>query len=166
MQQTGTVITHVTEALNCNFGLLRHNIEQFFKAAQHIHAAPTCGVGAAQGPAQTQGFAGDHTWIFAAFNAVVLVAHPAHDNFVGVHIRGRNIHFGADHIGNHFDIGAAQALQFGFGQLFGVDTNAPFGPPKGNAHHRAFKGHPKSQGHDLVEGDVLVVANPALGRPT
>src|SRR6185369_11207270 len=35
----------------------------------------------------------------------------------------------------------------------------------GDADDRALPGHPHREGLDLVEGDVLVVADPALGRP-
>ena len=49
-------------------------------------------------------------------------------------------------------------------QLLGVDDDAALAAAVGDVHDRALPGHPHRQGANLVERDVLVVADAALGR--
>ena len=49
-------------------------------------------------------------------------------------------------------------------QLLGVDDDAALAAAVRDADDRALPGHPHRQGLDLVEADVLVVADAALGR--
>ena len=49
-------------------------------------------------------------------------------------------------------------------ELLGVDDDAALAAAVGDADDRALPGHPHREGLDLVERDVLVVADAALGR--
>ena len=60
---------------------------------------------------------------------------------------------------------AGEVLQLLQRELLGVDDHAALAAAVGDAHDRALPGHPHREGLDLVEADVLVVADAALGRP-
>ena len=62
------------------------------------------------------------------------------------------------------EISAAEALKLLAGQLLGVNDDAALAAAVRDAHDRALPGHPHREGFDLVERDVLVVADAALGR--
>ena len=49
-------------------------------------------------------------------------------------------------------------------ELLGIDDHAALATAERDADDRALPGHPHREGLDLVEGDVLVVADAALGR--
>ena len=55
------------------------------------------------------------------------------------------------------------SFQLALRQLLGVDDDAALAAAIGDAHDGALPGHPHREGLDLVEGDVLVVADAALG---
>ena len=50
-------------------------------------------------------------------------------------------------------------------ELLGIDDDAALAAAVRDADDRALPGHPHREGLDLVEADVLVVADAALGRP-
>ena len=57
-----------------------------------------------------------------------------------------------------------QVLELTARQLLGVDDHAALAAAEGDAHDGALPGHPHREGLDLVDADVLVVADAALGR--
>ena len=60
---------------------------------------------------------------------------------------------------------AGQTLELLHAELLGVDDHAALATAVRNADDRAFPGHPHGEGLDLVERDVLVVAQATLGGP-
>ena len=93
------------------------------------------------------------------------VHHPGHDLGIGVDVGCRDVLLGTD---EHAQLGreaARQALQLTLGELLGVDHHAALAATERDAHHGALPGHPHGEGLDLVEVDVLVVPDAALGRP-
>ena len=93
------------------------------------------------------------------------VHHPGHDLGVGVDVRRRDVLLGSD---EDLDLGeeaAGQALELLLAELLGVDDDAALAAAVRDADDRALPGHPHGEGLDLVERDVLVVADAALGRP-
>src|SRR4029453_6217007 len=58
----------------------------------------------------------------------------------------------------------AEALEFLLRQLLRVDDDAALAATVRDPDDRALPGHPHREGLDLVERDVLVVADAALGR--
>ena len=94
----------------------------------------------------------------------VRVHHPGHDLGVGVDVRRRDVLLGPD---EDLDLGeepAGQALQLLLAELLGIDDDAALAAAVRDADDRALPGHPHREGLDLVERDVLVVADAALGR--
>ena len=92
------------------------------------------------------------------------VHHPGHDLGVGVDVRRRDVLLGPD---EDLDLGeeaAGQALELLLAELLGVDDDAALAAAVRDADDRALPGHPHGEGLDLVERDVLVVADAALGR--
>jgi hypothetical protein len=59
---------------------------------------------------------------------------------------------------------AAEALELLLRELLRVDDDAALAAAVRDADDRALPGHPHREGLDLVERDVLVVADAALGR--
>ena len=60
---------------------------------------------------------------------------------------------------------AGERLELLLAELLGVDDHAALAAAVRDADDRALPGHPHREGLDLVEADVLVVADAALGRP-
>ena len=71
---------------------------------------------------------------------------------------------GADDDADLGRVAAGQALELLVRELLGVDDDAALAAAVRDADDGALPGHPHRQGLDLVEGDVLVVADAALGR--
>ena len=120
---------------------------------------------AALGAAQADRLAGDDARDGVAGVHGVGVHHPGHDLGVGVDVRRRDVLLGAD---EDLDLGeepAGQALELLLAELLRVDDDAALAAAVRDADDRALPGHPHREGLDLVERDVLVVADAALGRP-
>ncbi len=114
--------------------------------------------------ADRDGLAGDD-----AMNAVAVVhgerVHdPRHDLRVGVDVGRRNIHLGADHPGDLSGVAAREPLQLGHRELRRIEDDAALAAAEGDVHHGALPRHPHRQRPHLVERDMLVVADAALGR--
>ena len=62
------------------------------------------------------------------------------------------------------EVAPGQALELLLAELLGVDDDAALAAAVRDADDGALPGHPHREGLDLVEGDVLVVADAALGR--
>src|SRR5205823_3946905 len=110
--------------------------------------------------------AGHHRQVVAAgVQHRVGVVDPGHGAGVGVDVRGRDVHVGADVVAQVGDVAAGDAAQHRLAQLLGVAGHAPLGAAEGDVGDGALPGHPGGQGAHLVEGDVGVVADAALARP-
>ena len=119
---------------------------------------------AAFGAAQADRLAGHDARDRVARVHRIGVHHPGHDLGVGVDVRGRDVLLGAD---EDLDLGeepAGQALELLLAELLGIDDDAALAAAVRDADDRALPGHPHREGLDLVERDVLVVADAALGR--
>ena len=90
---------------------------------------------------------------------------PGHDLGVRVDVRGGDVLLGADEDLDLREEAAAQRLELLLAELLGVDDHAALAAAVRDADDRALPGHPHREGLDLVEADVLVVADAALGRP-
>ena len=71
---------------------------------------------------------------------------------------------GADDDADLGRVPTGQALELLERELLGVDDDAALAAAVRDADDRALPGHPHREGLDLVEADVLVVADAALGR--
>ncbi len=89
---------------------------------------------------------------------------PGHDLGIGVHVGGGNVAVRADHARDFGGIAAGQALQLRRRQLPRIDDHAALGAAEGDIDDRALPGHPHRQRAHLVERDVGVEADAALGR--
>ncbi len=115
-------------------------------------------------PAEADRLAGDDARHRVAHVHRIGVHHPGHDLGVRVDVRGRDVLLGAD---EDLDLGeepAGQRLELLLAELLRVDDDAALAAAVRDADDRALPGHPHRQRLDLVEADVLVVANAALGR--
>ena len=117
-------------------------------------------------PAERNGLAGDDARNRVPDMHRVRVHDPGHRLGIGVDVRRGDVALGAD---EHLDLGrvaTSQVLQLAAAELLGVDDNATLATAEGNAGDGALPGHPHRERLDLVDADVLVVADAALGRPT
>src|SRR6266566_1967128 len=92
------------------------------------------------------------------------VHHPRHDLGVRVDVRGRDVLLGAN---EDLDLGeeaTGQGLELLLAELLRIDDDATLAAAVRDPDDRALPGHPHRQRLDLVEADVLVIANAALGR--
>ena len=116
------------------------------------------------GAAEGDRLAGDHGRDGVPDVHRVRVHDPGHRLGVGVDVRGGDVALGADEDADLGREAAGQALELALAELLGVDDDAALAAAERDAHDGALPGHPHRQGLDLVEGDVLVVADAALGR--
>jgi hypothetical protein len=114
-------------------------------------------------PAERDRFAGDHGRDRVARVHGVRVHHPGHGLGVGVDVGRGDVALGADQDADLGREAARQAFDLAQAQLLGIDDDAALAAPEGDAHDGALPGHPHGQGLHLVDGDVLVVADAALG---
>src|SRR5205807_9582214 len=92
------------------------------------------------------------------------VHEPGHHLGVGAHVRGRDVAVRPDQDRDLGGEAAGQVLELAGGELAGVDDDAAFGAAVGDVDHGALPGHPHGEGLDLVQRDVRVEAEAALGR--
>ena len=115
-------------------------------------------------PAQADRLAGDDARHGVADVHGIRVHHPGHDLGVRVDVRGRDVLFRAD---EDLDLGeepTGQRLELLLAELLRVDDDAALAAAVRDADDRALPRHPHRQRLDLVEADVLVIPNAALGR--
>ncbi len=94
----------------------------------------------------------------------VRVEDPGHHRPVGADVRGRDVLLGADLVDDLRRVAAGHPFELAPRQLLGVANHAAFCAAERDVHQRALPGHPHGERLDLVERDVRVVADAALGR--
>jgi hypothetical protein len=164
VEEVGDVLAGVAEALDGDADLRRVPAPTLLQHLDGVVGAAAGGVVAPEAAAEVQGLAGDHRRGALAAVLGVLVHHPAHDHGVGVDVGRRDVGLGADEVGPCADEAPAESLELQLGQRLGVDGDAALAAAEGDAHHRALERHPEGQRLDLVDRDVGVVADAALGR--
>ena len=162
--QPGRDRAGVAEALDRDARLRQVHPEVARRLDDGVDAATGRRLVAALGAAEADRLAGDDARDGVARVHRIGVHHPGHDLGVGVDVRGRDVLLGAD---QDLDLGeeaAGQALELLLAELLGIDDDAALAAAVRDADDRALPGHPHREGLDLVERDVLVVADAALGR--
>jgi hypothetical protein len=91
-----------------------------------------------------------------------LAHHLRHDLRVGVDVRGGDVHVGTDEVLQLVDETQRDVLDLLLRVGGGVDAHPALGPSEGDVHDGRLPGHVGGQRLEEVEGDVLVVADPAL----
>ena len=162
--QPGRDRAGVAEALDRDARLGQVHAEVAGRLDDGVDAAAGRRLVAALGAAEADRLAGDDARDRVAGVHRVGVHHPGHDLGVGVDVRRRDVLLGPD---QDLDLGEeapGQALELLLAELLGIDDHAALAAAVRDADDRALPGHPHREGLDLVERDVLVVADAALGR--
>jgi len=94
------------------------------------------------------------------------VHHPGHDLRRRVDVGGRDVSLGADEDADLGRVAPGERLELLERELLGVDDDAALAAAVRDPDDRALPGHPHGEGLDLVDADVLVIADAALGRAT
>ena len=163
VQQPGARVRGIAESLEDDPGFSRDHPQFLFEMAEDDVPAPSGGVVAAERAAEHDRLAGDHRRRGMADDVGVFVGHPPHHRGVGIDIGGGNVPVGTDEVVKRADVGAAQPFQFEVREPLGVHRHSALGAAERQVDDGAFEGHPKSQGHHLVQGDAGVVADSPLG---
>ena len=154
----------VAEALDRDPGRLQVEAAVGGRLDDAVHGAAGGRLVAALGAAQGDRLAGDHARDGVPDVHRVGVHDPGHRLGVGVHVRRRDVLLRADDDADLGGVAPGQPLELLERQLLGVDDDAALAAAVRDPDDRALPGHPHRQGLDLVEADVLVVADAALGR--
>jgi hypothetical protein len=93
------------------------------------------------------------------------VHNPGHHAGVGVDVRRGDVALRADQDRDLAREAAGEVLELAEGEPLRVDGHAALRPAERQADHGALPGHPHRQRADVVQVDVGVVADAALGRP-
>src|SRR5258708_1983995 len=90
---------------------------------------------------------------------------PGHDLGIRVDVWRRDVAVGTDHAGDLRGVAAGEALQLATTELAWVQDDAALGAAKRDVDDGALPRHPHRQSAHLVQRDVGVIADAALGRP-
>ncbi|HXH59162.1 MAG TPA: hypothetical protein VNL12_17890 [Iamia sp.] len=164
VEEPGDVLSGVAEPLHGDGDVLRVPPLALLDLFDGVVGAAPRGLGAPEAAAEGEGLAGDDRRGAAPLVLGVLVHHPAHHHGVGVDVGRGDVGVGPDEVAEGDDHTAAQALELEGRELLGVDDHPALGAAEGYVDHRALERHPQSEGLDLAEADVGVVADAALGR--
>ena len=93
----------------------------------------------------------------------VSIHHPGHHLFVRAEVGSHHVHLRADERDHLLRVTARQPLQLTGGHLARLAGNAAFGAAVGQARQCALPAHPHRQRRHFPQGDVGMVAQPALG---
>ena len=132
--------------------------------ARHDHHAAAGGFAAAQRAAHLDRLAGHDRRRGIADVHAVGVHHPRHDLIVGVDVGRGHVLVGADRVDDLRDVAPGQRLELAPRHARRVADDAALAAAEGHVRHRALPRHPRGERRDLVERDVGVVADAALGR--
>ena len=101
-----------------------------------------------------------------ALHHAVCVHDPAHDFFIGVHIRGGNVLIGADEGEDHSGIPPGETAALSVGDLVHIHIDAAISSPIGDVHQSALQSGQSGQSLDFVLADTGVKAYAAFaGAP-
>ena len=154
----------VAEALDGDAGLRQLQAEVASRLDDAEHRPAGRRLVATLRPAQADRLAGDDARDRVPGVHGVGVHEPGHHLGVRVHVRRGNVALRPD---EDLDLGeeaTAERLQLLLAQLLRIDDHATLAAAVGDADDRTLPGHPHREGLDLVDADVLVVADPALRR--
>ena len=93
------------------------------------------------------------------------VEDPGHHLPVGADVGRGDVPLRADVVDDLARVPAGEALELALRESLRVTDDAALRPAEGEAHQGALPGHPHRERLHLVERDVGVVADAALGRP-
>ena len=164
MNKFSSPAAYIAEALycaGCFFGFNAHGFN-CFACCNHYAAAGSCGT--AQRAADADWFTGNEARFILPFQLAVFIHHPAHNLSVGIHIRGRNIHFFADNGSDSVNVAAGQTFKFCLRKFGRVNNNAAFAAAVRQIGNCAFAGHPESQSFYFVHINALMITDAAFGR--
>ena len=135
----------------------------FFAASRRMYSAP-CAVASSRPsePPTFERLAGDDAEHRVALVHRVGVEDPGHDARVGADVGCRDVLLGADLVDDLGGVPAGHPLELAARHLLRVADDAALGAAERDPHQRALPGHPHRERLHLVDGDVGVVADPAL----
>ena len=125
-------------------------------------AAAGCFV-ATQRSAQADGFARNHAGNGIALGHAVGVHDPGHGLRIGVNVRRGNVLLRPNHRKNGAGVATRHPFQFALRHVLRVAGDSALGAAERNIHDRAFPRHPRGQRLHLIERDLRVIADAALG---
>ncbi len=88
---------------------------------------------------------------------------PGHDLGVRVHVGCRDVDLRTDDVTDLSSVATREVFELGPRKQLGIDGDSALGAAVGQIVDGALPGHPHGQGPHLVQRDVLVIANAALG---
>ena len=132
--------------------------------AGHDHHAAAGGFAPAQRAAHLDRLAGHDRGRRIADVHAVGVHHPRHDLIVGVDVGRGHVLVRADRVDDLRDVAPGQRLELAPRHPRRVADDAALAAAERDVRHRAFPRHPGRQRRHLVERDVGVIADAALGR--
>ena len=154
---------HVAEALHGDPRLMRRAAKVLECRGRADRHAATGGLDAAQRTADLDRLAGDRGGRGVTQVHRERVHDPGHRLTVGVHVGRRNVAVASDQDRDLGRESPRHVLELVERQLVRVDDDAALRAAERDVDHGAFPGHPHRERLDLVQRDVGVVANAALG---
>ena len=163
-QETSRVAADVSESLHDGRTLFETQADVLCRFDDEIDESSTGRFGASQRSAEHDRLARDDFGNRVADLLAVGVHDPGHDLSVRAQVGSRNILVRPDHADDFHRVATGQPLDFRARELRGIDAHAPFGAAEGEVHQGALPGHPHRERRDFAQVDVLVIADPSLGR--
>ena len=165
VQELREVAAHVAEALNGGAHPgerpipLRCGVANAEQGASRRRLLPP------ERAADRQRLAGDDAEHRMSLVHRVRVEDPGHHRPVRADVRCWNVLLGADLVDDLARVAPCELFQLPARQSLRVADDAAFRAAERDSHQRALPRHPHGECLDLVQRDVGVVANAALGRP-
>ncbi len=134
------------------------------RLARHDHHAAARRLAAAERAAHLDRLAGHDRRGGVADVHAVGVHDPRHDLIVGVDVGRGHVLLRADGVDDLGDVAARQRLELAPRHPRRIADDAALAAAERHVRDGAFPGHPRRERRDLVERDVGVIADAALGR--
>ena len=154
----------VAESLHGDRRALDVEAEMLRRLARDDHHAAAGGLAAAERAAHLDRLAGDDGRRRVADVHAVGVHHPRHDLIVGVDVGRGHVLLRPDRVDDLGDVAPRQRLELALRHPRRVADDAALAAAEGDVRDRALPRHPGRERRDLVERDVGVIADAALGR--
>ena len=129
------------------------------------HHSPPRRFASSERPTHLDRLAGDDRGGGVTDVHAVGVHDPRHHLVVGVDVGCRHVLLRSDRVDDLRDVAAGEGLELAAGHSRGVADDAALAAAKWHVRHRTFPRHPGGERRDLVEADIGVVSNTALGGP-